>query len=156
MVKKETTTLESHQVRYLSPEFGYFLVRNKFSTYMYYIVLLPVNHWKFDIPLIATEKNRLTYISFFQACLFKGASFGLNAKTRRYEYVGIETLVKPYSPAWQFCTTGITSCKGPIIGEFMQGRVEVRTLGTRMDNEPEVFMINLSGEERKPSQVEWK
>ena len=57
VVKKETTTLESHQVRYLSPEFGYVLVRNKFSTYMYYIVLLPVNHWKFDIPLIATEKK---------------------------------------------------------------------------------------------------
>ena len=73
-----------------------------------------------------------------------------------YEYVGIETLVKPYSPAWQFCTTGITSCKGPIIGEFMHGRVEVRTLGTRMDNEPQVLMIKLLGEERKPSQVELK
>jgi len=36
----------------------------------------------------------------------------------------------------------------------MQGRVEVRTLGTTMDNEPEVFMIKLFEEERKPSQVE--
>lgn len=38
-------------------EFGYVLVRNKFSTYMYYIVLLSANHWKFDIPLIALEKK---------------------------------------------------------------------------------------------------
>ena len=101
---------------------------------MYYIVLLPVNHWKFDIPLIATEKKSFNIYLVLLSLPLQGRKFWTLD-----EYVGIETVVKPYSPAWQFCTTGITSCKGPIIGEFMQGRVEVKTLGTRMDNEPGSF-----------------
>ena len=111
MVNIETTTLESNgPPGSLLVKFGYVLVRSKFSEYIHVLHCItfckPLKIW---YSLNRSRKKSFIIYLVLLSLPLQRCTFGLHAKRRRHEFVGIETLVKLYSPAWQFCTTGITS-----------------------------------------------